>query len=97
MRIGKVIGKVTLSKRLDSLAGGRWLLVWPLNRQLLSGRPSAPEWSLVCYDSLGAGLGDTIGYVEGHEASLPFDDDTPVDAYNTMIVDTLNYLPPKKR
>jgi microcompartment protein CcmK/EutM len=97
MRIGKVIGKVTLSKHLDSLKGGRWLVVWPLNRQILSGQPRVPEWSLVCYDNLGAGLGDTIGYVEGHEASLPFETDTPVDACNTMIVDSLNYTPPRKQ
>jgi microcompartment protein CcmK/EutM len=95
MRLGKVIGKVTLSKQLDSLAGGRWLLVWPINRQMLSGRPSPPEWSLVCYDNLGAGPGDTIGYIEGHEASVPFDRDTPVDAYSAIIVDAINYMPPK--
>jgi len=96
MRLGQVIGKVTMSKQTDSLKGGRWLFVWPINRQMLAGQPSPPEWSLVCYDNLGAGLGDTIGYVEGREAAQPFEQPTPVDAYNAMIVDKVNYTPPKK-
>ena len=95
MRLGKVIGKVTLSRQVDSFTGGRWLVVRPLNREALAGgAPTEP--SLVCYDKLGAGNGNIIGYVEGREAAQPFDQDTPVDAYAAMIVDTINYMPPKK-
>ena len=63
---------------------------------MLAGEPAPNEWSLICYDSLGAGLGDTIGYVEGAEASQPFEKPTPMDAYNALIVDKINYMPPKK-
>ncbi|MBM3891849.1 MAG: ethanolamine utilization protein EutN [Verrucomicrobia bacterium] len=95
MRLGKVIGKVTLSRQVDSFAGGRWLVVRPLSREALAG--AAPtEASLVCYDRLGAGDGNIIGYVEGREAAQPFDEDTPVDAYTALIVDTINYMPPKR-
>ncbi len=96
MKLGKVIGKVTLSRQVDSFTGGRWLVVQPLNREALSGKGRPTDPSLVCYDNLGAGVGSIIGYVEGREAAQPFEQDTPLDAYNALIVDTINYMPPKK-
>ena len=96
MRLGKVIGKVTLSRQVDSFTGGRWLVVRPLSREALAGTAAPTESSLVCYDRLGAGNGNIIGYVEGREAAQPFDQDVPVDAYAALIVDTINYMPPKK-
>ena len=38
--------------------------------------------SPVVYDDLGAGVGQTIGYVEGREATAPFDEPTAIDAIN---------------
>ena len=64
MRLGHVIGRVTLSS------------------------------SLVVYDNLGADLGHVIGFTESAEASAPFDQPTPVDAYNAAIIDTLFYTTP---
>ena len=97
MRFGKVVGTVVLSQALDLLKGARWLIVQPLNlRDLrnLPGTPGGGEPSCVVYDSLGAGIGDIIGYTEGGEASRPFDQPTPVDAYNALIVDQV-YLEPQ--
>ena len=45
------------------------------------------------YDDLGGGIGDTIAYVEGREAAMPFPEPSPVDAINLAIVDQINYQP----
>ena len=49
--------------------------------------------SLVVYDSIGGGVGQTIGFVEGREAAQPFDGPTPVDAINAALVDDIFYNP----
>jgi len=46
------------------------------------------------YDNLGAGIGHVIGFTEGAEATAPFDNPTPVDAFNAAIVDEIFYTPP---
>ena len=90
MRLGHVIGKVTLSRQDPSYHGGRFLLVRPW-------APSAqtPGPTLVVYDNLGAGLGHLIGFTEGSEASKPFAEATPVDAFNAAIADEIFHQPPK--
>ena len=45
------------------------------------------------YDNLGGGVGQTIGFIEGAEASAPFDEPTPVDAINAALVDEIFYSP----
>ena len=90
MRLGHVIGKVTLSRQEDSYRGGRFLLVRPWAPATQKAGPS-----LVVYDNLGAGLGHLIGFVEGSEAAKPFAESTPVDAYNAAIVDEIFHQPPK--
>lgn len=97
MRLGQVIGKVTLSTADPALRGARFLLVQPLSGAQMSGAPLlplAPGPSLVVYDNLGAGVGQTIGFTEGAEAAAPFADPTPVDAYNAALVDTIFHTPP---
>jgi hypothetical protein len=54
----------------------------------------APGSSLVVYDNLGAGAGHIVGFIEGSEATAPFDQPTPVDAFNAAIVDQISYNPP---
>jgi microcompartment protein CcmK/EutM len=49
----------------------------------------------VVYDNLGGGVGNTIGFVEGREASAPFDAPTPVDAINAALVDYIFHSPKK--
>jgi len=35
-----------------------------------------------------------IGFTEGAEATAPFENPTPVDAYSACIIDTFFYEPP---
>lgn len=97
MRLGTVIGTVTLSAADPALHGARFLLVQPFNRAQFAGAPAlplAPGATVVVYDQLGAGRGQTIGFTEGAEATAPFDRPTPVDAYNAAIIDRIFYTPP---
>ena len=98
MRLGTVIGRVTLNKTVPSLLGGRWLIVSPFTREhfqrgseTLAGLSKDP--SLVVYDDLGGGVRQTIGFVEGREAASPFEAPTPVDAINAALVDEIFYNP----
>lgn len=97
MRLGYVIGRVTLSKQDPAYKGGRFLLVQPLSKEQFRGAAMAPLAkgnSLVIYDNLGAGVGHIVGFTEGSEAAMPFAQPTPVDAYNATIVDRIFYTPP---
>jgi ethanolamine utilization protein EutN len=97
MRLGHVIGKVTLSKQDPAYKGGRFLLVQPFAKAQFAGAPMVPLAkgnSLVVYDNLGADLGHTIGFTEGAEATAPFENPTPVDAFNAAIIDEIFYTPP---
>lgn len=97
MRLGHVIGKVTLSHQDPAYKGGRFLLVQPCGREQLKGAPATPlakGLSLVVYDNLGAAQGHLIGFTEGAEATAPFENPTPVDAFNAAIVEEVFYNPP---
>ena len=97
MRLGHVIGRVTLSKQDPAYKGGRFLLVQPFDKEKFRGAavtPLAKNPSLVVYDNLGAGIGHIIGFTEGAEATAPFDQPTPVDAFNAALIDTIFYTPP---
>ena len=101
MKLGAVIGRVTLSRALAPLEGGRWLIVSPFTREHYQNGTQTPpglskDPSLVVYDDLGGGIGQTIGYVEGREAAQPFEKPTPVDAINAALVDEIFYNPFKK-
>ena len=49
--------------------------------------------TLVVYDDLGAGVGQTIGFSEGREAAQPFDPPIPIDAVSAVLVDEVLYNP----
>jgi microcompartment protein CcmK/EutM len=98
MKLGAVIGRVTLSKTIPALIGGRFLIVSPFTREHYQRGSETPpglskDFSLVVYDSMGGHLGQTIGYVEGREAAQPFDQPTPIDAINAALVDEIFYSP----
>jgi carbon dioxide concentrating mechanism protein CcmL len=99
MRLGTVIGRVTLSKTAGDLRGARWLVVSPFTREHYQPASKAPvvskEPSLVVYDDLGGGVGQTIGFIEGREAAMPFDQPTPIDAIDAALVDNIFYSPLK--
>lgn len=74
------------------------MLISPCGREELqqqghSKSQISKEPSLVVFDDLGGGLGDQIGFVEGREASSPFDAPTPIDAINAALIDKIFYSP----
>ena len=90
MRIGKVIGTVTLNRQHPSLAGGRFKLVVPLSLGNLTGTSDDVAEEIAVYDELGAGVGHQIAISEGREAAMPFHPDVkPVDAYDAAILDNV--------
>ena len=96
MKLGTVIGRVTLSRTVPALKGGRYLVVSPFSRkQYARGLNDPPSLgndpSLVVYDDLGGGVGQVIGYEEGREAAQPFAKPTPVDAINAALIDEMFY------
>ena len=106
MRLGTVIGRVTLSQQEPVYSGGRLLIVQPLSKEQFArpelcrgddapAQPLAKGSSVVVVDQLGAGLGAIVGFTEGAEASQPFAGPAPVDAYCACIVDQIFYQPLK--
>ncbi len=98
MKLGAVIGRVTLSATAAGLEGARWLIVSPFTRAHYQRGTETPaglskDPSLIVYDALGGGIGQTIGYIEGREAAQPFDKSPPIDAINAALVDEIFYNP----
>jgi microcompartment protein CcmK/EutM len=98
MKLGRVIGRVILNQVTPELEGARWLIVSPFTRDHFQRGTETPEGmtrepSLVVYDNIGGAVGQTIGYVEGREAAMPFDTPTPVDAIDVALVDEVVYEP----
>jgi microcompartment protein CcmK/EutM len=92
MRIGDVIGTVTLNRCHPSLAGAALKLAVPLNWDNLLGRSDQPAEEIAVFDELGAGVGSRIALSEGREAAMPsYPEVKPIDAYNAAILDTLSY------
>ncbi|HZK82111.1 MAG TPA: EutN/CcmL family microcompartment protein [Humisphaera sp.] len=89
MRIGKVVGRVTLGSMYPTLVGGRFLIVEVQDRFSLAGKPRKTSEYLVAYDNLGAGEGEMIAFTESREACQPFlpEKRVPLDAYNAAILD----------
>ena len=101
MRLGAVIGRVTLNRCVPALVGARWLIVSPFTRERFQSGAATPtgistEPTVVVYDDLGGGVGQTIGFVEGREAAQPFDKPTPVDAICAALVDEVFHSPLNK-
>jgi len=97
MRLGTVIGRVTLNQQEPVYAGAHLVLIQPLSREQFAGAsviPLARGSSVVAYDPLGAGDGSLVGFTEGAEASQPFDRDAPLDAYVACLIDRILYTPP---
>ena len=90
MRIGTVIGRVTLSVRRKEFLGEKLMLVLPWRKETLSGGNKFDP-AIVVYDQLGANVGQIITISEGREAACPFPNPTPVDAYCATLVDDIFY------
>lgn len=98
MKLGKVVGRVTLGCTTPGLDGARWLVVSPCTQNSFkvgidNADPVSPEPSLIVYDNIGGSVGDTIGYIEGREAASPFKTPPPIDAINAALIDQIFYSP----
>ncbi len=91
MRIGEVIGRVTMSRLHPTLRGGRFVLALPMPLAALTEASTVRGEELVVYDNLGAGAGGLIGISEGREAANPFGKTrTPLDAYCACLIDQIS-------
>ena len=94
MRIGTIIGRVTLASRLPDLPPGRLFIVQPEQQDALRGTAAADGEPLVVYDELGATLGVRVSFSEGREAAAPFHPGVaPVDAYLAALIDDVHLRP----
>ena len=83
MQIAKVIGDVVTTIKDANLSGITLLVLQPLDPD---GNPSGR--TLVAVDAVGAGVGETVFFVRGKEASFPFHPiEVPADAGIVGIVD----------
>lgn len=99
MRMARVLGHVTLNRKLPEFPAGQLLIVEAmdpaaledLGRGKLPGKRSKPmPEALVVFDRLGAGVGQIVAVSEGREATAPFyPQKVPADAYCSAILDTL--------
>jgi ethanolamine utilization protein EutN len=89
MQLAKVIGDVVATQKDTNLNGLRLMVLQPLGPDLKAiGR------TLVAVDAIGAGIGETVFFVRGKEASFPFyPQEIPTDAGIVGIVDTVSVEP----
>jgi microcompartment protein CcmK/EutM len=91
VRIGKVIGTVTLNRWHESMRGASYRIVVPMSLDNLRGESQPNAEELVVYDEFGAGPGSLIAMSEGGEAAQPFRPVIkPVDAYCAAILDSID-------
>ena len=83
MQIARVVGDVVATRKDENLSGLKLLILQPL-----TPAGEAVGRTLIAADSAGAGVGETVFFVRGKEASFPFYPvEAPVDAGIVGIVD----------
>ena len=83
MQLAKVIGDVVVTRKDPNLEGITLLVVQPIGAD-----GAAVGRALVALDSMGAGVGETVFFVRGKEAFLPwYPKEVPADAGIVGIVD----------
>ena len=83
MQLARVIGDVVATRKDENLTGLKLLVLQPL-----APDGSAAGRTLVAVDAVGSGVGETVFFVRGKEASFPFyPTEVPVDAGIVGIVD----------
>lgn len=92
MRIGEVIGKLTLNTADPKMIGGRFLIVQACDPKSLRKNQPGKDEVVVVYEELGANIGDMVGFSEGREAAMPFHPNkVAVDAYLACLIDDITY------
>jgi microcompartment protein CcmK/EutM len=91
MRLGIVRGHVTLSPGVPELLGKTLVVLEPVTmKNLVAKNGFGGGKSLVAVDALGAAKGQMVAFTEGTEAANPYwPNRVPVDAYCTLIVDSI--------
>jgi microcompartment protein CcmK/EutM len=83
MQLARVIGDVVVTRKDDTLTGIKLLVLQPI-----AADGSNAGRTLVAVDAVGAGVGETVFFVRGKEASFPFYPvEVPADAGIVGIVD----------
>jgi len=83
MQLARVIGDVVATRKDENLHGVTLLVLQPL-----AADGSKAGRTLVAVDTMGAGVGETVFFVRGKEASFPFHPvEVPTDAGIVGIVD----------
>ena len=83
MQLARVIGDVVITRKDENLAGITLLVLQPI-----AADGSNVGRTLVAVDAMGAGVGETVFFVRGKEASFPFyPTEVPADAGVVGIVD----------
>ncbi len=83
MQLARVLGTVVVTRKDDNLHGLKLLVLQPLGAD-----GAAVGRTLVAADASGAGVGETVFFVRGKEASFPFHPvEPPLDAGVVGIVD----------
>jgi ethanolamine utilization protein EutN len=83
MQLAKVIGDVVVTRKDENLSSRTLLVLQPIGAD---GSPTGR--TLVAVDAVGAGVGETVFFVRGKEASFPFlPAEVPTDAGVVGIVD----------
>jgi microcompartment protein CcmK/EutM len=87
MKLGRVIGRVVSTKKLECFDGLKLLLVQPIDE---NGRDAGA--AIVAFDTVRAGEGDRVFYESGKEAAQanPNGWFNPADAAIIGIVDSVN-------
>ncbi|MBU8878556.1 EutN/CcmL family microcompartment protein [Bacillus sp. FJAT-29790] len=85
MQIGKVVGRVTATRKDENLVGTKLLITQPID---LDGSVLANP--IITVDTVGAGIGDRVIYVTGSMASKAIQNkEAPIDAAIIGIIDSL--------
>ena len=83
MQLAKVIGNVVVTRKDENLTGIKLMVLQPI-----AADGSDVGRTLVAVDAVGAGVGETVFFVRGKEASFPFyPTEVPTDAGIVGIVD----------
>jgi ethanolamine utilization protein EutN len=83
VQLAKVIGDIVVTRKDENLAGITLLVLQPI-----AADGSSLGRTLVAVDAMGAGVGETVFFVRGKEASFPFHPtEVPTDAGVVGIVD----------
>ncbi len=97
MRLGYVRGHVVLNQTIPCLRGVRLAIVEPITAENLAAATGLGGGKcLVAVDQLAAAEGQMVAFTEGREAANPFwPESVPVDVCCALIVERVNFRPPR--